>query len=153
VSTPVSPFYAESSRHDLVLSPSGAWKRRWCDGPASESIGGIATRLYCAMQGVRPDRQDLVSGSVTTIRQSISGDRMIPTVADERPSGHGQNDETPAEVCTPGSSDIGPDGYGRGSRRFWVPAASPGRRHDRPLAGSGAARCRRTRHEEGCPAR
>jgi hypothetical protein len=74
--------------------------------------------LHCAlialaMQGMKPDPQDLVSGTIARILESIPGDRMSPKAAGELPPGEDATDDTPDEICTPASSSIGRVEQGR----------------------------------------
>ncbi len=66
--------------------------------------------LYCALialaiQGITPDHQDLASGSISRILQSIGYD-IASGMADEATPGADAPDEKPDEVCIPAPASV-----------------------------------------------
>jgi hypothetical protein len=69
--------------------------------------------IALAIHAMTPDPQDVTSGSITRILQTILSDR-IPTAVDESPSGDDTTGEKPDEVCTPTSPATHPAEHDRG---------------------------------------
>jgi len=75
------------------------------------------TLIALAIDAVTPDSQDVTSGSITRILQTILSDR-IPTAVDGSPSGDDLTGEKPDEVCTPTSPSTHPAQHNRGSSPY-----------------------------------
>jgi hypothetical protein len=86
--------------------------------------------LHCALialaiQGMTPDPDDMTSGSISKILQSIVGDGVLSKTEKLPASKDATDDEKPDEVCTPASTSARPTACERVDRP--IPSRRPER--------------------------